>query len=342
MDLLDVDPNDDAVFGAWFDVVDAVTRHDRPDEITWMPDELRASAREGRPAADGTPPADERRDLVLACEGGKPVAALQAELPLSDNTDNVFFWLGVRPEHRRRGLGRALHDVVVARARDAGRTTLMTDVDEPPALLGRSAGRAFAEAAGYTAALAEVRRDLALPVPAEHLDALDENARAKAQGYRTFVLADRWPDELVDERAELGRRMSTDAPLGSLSWQEESWDGDRVRRFEDLFRAQGRRLLAAGVVHEDSGRLVAFTEIAVPLAEPERVWQWDTLVLPEHRGRRLGTLVKTAALRQLQREVPQARTVTTHNADSNTHMIAVNDALGFRPNGVLTDWQRPV
>jgi GNAT superfamily N-acetyltransferase len=338
--ILDVEPRDAPRFDAWFGVVDAVMRRDRPDETAHLPEELRASALEGRPAADGSPPPDERRDLLMALDGDRPVAAVKLDLPLADNTHAAFFWLGVLPDSRRRGVGRAVLDAVVRRAVREGRGTLMTEIDEPPELRGRSPGRGFAVAAGFSCALDEVRRDLPLPVPAARLDALDEQARARAEGYRVFTLAVRWPDALVDSRAELGRRMSTDAPLGSLAWDEESWDGDRVRRQEELFRAQGRRLLAGGAVHEPTGRLVAFTEVAVPLAAPERVWQWDTLVLAEHRGHRLGTLVKTACLRRLQREVPQARLLTTHNAGTNTHMIAVNEALGFRENGVLSDWQR--
>jgi GNAT superfamily N-acetyltransferase len=342
VEIVAVDPRDDRAFAALFDVVDAVCRHDRPDETAWLPEELRALLLRGRPGPEGAPPPDERRDALLVRSGGRVVGAATVDLLLADNTHTLFFWLGVLPEARRSGVGRAVLETLVGRARTAGRTTLMTEVDEPPELLGRSPGRAFAAAAGFAPVLDEVRRDLALPVPAERLDEIDEACRPWADGYRTLTLVDRWPDDLLEERAEFGRRMSTDTPLGALDWQEERWDGDRVRRLEDLFRDQRRRLLAAAVRHEETGRLAAFTEVAVPLARPERVWQWDTLVLPEHRGRRLGTLVKTAALRRLQRDVPRARSITTHNAGANRHMIAVNEALGFRENGVLTDWQREV
>ena len=66
--------------------------------------------------------------------------------------------------------------------------------------------------------------------------------------------------------------------------------------------------------------------------------QWNTLVLREHRGRRLGLLVKLAALRLLAREEPQATRVVTWNAQENAPMIAVNEALGFRVAGGSTAW----
>ena len=45
-------------------------------------------------------------------------------------------------------------------------------------------------------------------------------------------------------------------------------------------------MLSAGRVKD--GRLVGFTDLQVPLAQPERAHQGGTLVLREHRGHRLG------------------------------------------------------
>jgi RimJ/RimL family protein N-acetyltransferase len=133
--------------------------------------------------------------------------------------------------------------------------------------------------------------------------------------------------------------MSLDVPLGDLSWQEEAWDAERVRRREDLAARQGRTVLGAGALTPD-GRLVAFTEVGTSDEVPERVVQWETFVLAAHRGHRLGMMVKTAVLRRIACELPQARRVVTTNAETNGPMVAVNDALGFRPNGLLVAFER--
>jgi RimJ/RimL family protein N-acetyltransferase len=86
------------------------------------------------------------------------------------------------------------------------------------------------------------------------------------------------------------------------------------------------------------GRLVGFTDLQIPLAQPERAHQGGTLVLREHRGHRLGALMKAAVLRELAATFPSVRRVSTYNSDSNRPMVAVNEALGFRPAGRLSTW----
>ena len=85
---------------------------------------------------------------------------------------------------------------------------------------------------------------------------------------------------------------------------------------------------------------MAFTDLQVPLAQPERAQQGGTLVLREHRGHRLGALVKAAVLRGVVTTMPEVRRISTYNSDSNLPMVAVNEALGFRPAGHLSSWSR--
>jgi GNAT superfamily N-acetyltransferase len=335
-----IDPRDDAAFAEWFAVVEASQQLARPGEVDDLPGDLQAAAVDGMPGDDGSAPPDEQYELLLVRHEGRPVAAGRVELPMADNRHAVGVLLHVLPEVRRHGVGALLLAEVERRARRAGRTTLMAEIDEPPDEQGRSAGRAFARRHGFRPVLVEVRRDLTLPVDPARLDALEAACAPLAQEYAIRSWRDRCPDDLLDDRAELGRRISTDAPLGELSWEEEEWDADRVRRREERVARSGRTTVSAGAVHRASGRLVAFTEVAASTGAPALVHQWETVVLREHRGHRLGTLVKTAVVRRLQQELPEARVVATCNAATNRHMIAVNEALGFRTNGLWVAVQR--
>lgn len=329
MRVQEVDPGDDAAFAGWFGVLDASLAAERPGEPHW-------TAREQRALALGIvgPGGDRDGALLAAVQGDVVVGAGRLVLPTSDNLHLAMVVLHVHPAHRRRGAGTALLDELCARARAAGRRVLTTEIDEPP---GDVPGTSFARRHAAVCALREVRRDLALPADPARLAALAAACRPYSAGYQVVTWRDRTPKQWLSDRALLSSRMSTEVPLGDLPWEQEAWDEGRLQAYEDGILAQGRTWFTAAAVLD--GRLVAFTDVGVPVDAPTRAYQWSTLVLPEHRGHRLGTVVKLAALRELVAAVPGARVVTTFNAEVNAAMIAVNQALGFAVTGGLSGWR---
>ena len=192
---------------------------------------------------------------------------------------------------------------------------------EPP-------GDRFADRAVLVPALVDVRRDLALPLPPPLLASLAAQARAAAPGYQVRTWAGPTPAHDRAALAGLMARMSTDAPNGDLSLEPEVWDAARVADHEGRASAQEREWVTAVAVAPD-GAWAGYTQLARSRWVPQRLFQWDTLVLREHRGRRLGLALKVAAAEEAARRWPEARAVSTWNAASNGPMIAVNEALGF-------------
>lgn len=78
---------------------------------------------------------------------------------------------------------------------------------------------------------------------------------------------------------------------------------------------------------------------ARPVREETHGWQEDTLVLPAHRGHRLGLRIKIDNLLQVPTFEPALRLVDTWNADANSHLIAINEALGYRPVSRYSEWE---
>jgi GNAT superfamily N-acetyltransferase len=328
-DLVELGPDDD-LFSAWCEVWSASQRAERPDESPRPASDHVALGRQ-LVAPGGSRDGTHRAAVV---DGGV-VGALRLLLPTKDNPTVAVVDVAVHPQHRRRGIGGTLLAEAVRLAAAAGRTELITEVDEP----GPDApGRGFALRHGWTCDLLETRRDLVLPPDEGALADLEADARRASAGYELVTWRDRTPDALLDDRALLERRITTDAPHGDLPVQEEHWDGERIREYEAAHIARGRTVLSAGATKD--GRLVAYTDLQVPLAQRERAHQAGTLVLREHRGHRLGALVKAAVLRELAATMPEVRRISTYNSDSNRPMVAVNDALGFRPAGHLSSWSR--
>ncbi len=72
------------------------------------------------------------------------------------------------------------------------------------------------------------------------------------------------------------------------------------------------------------------TELFVNQVASWRALQGGTLVIPGHRGRRLGLSLKLANLRAVRERFPDCRYVFTTVAGVNDPMNSVNELLGFR------------
>ncbi|HEY5336028.1 MAG TPA: hypothetical protein VIJ71_08405, partial [Mycobacteriales bacterium] len=197
----------------------------------------------------------------------------------------------------------------------------------------------FAATFGFEEKLNDVRRVLDLAaVDRARLDAVECEAWSSAGGYRLTQYVDRAAPELVDGLAALAGRMSTDAPMGELDHAPEVWDAARWLASEQDMADRGR--LRVGTVALLSDEVVAYSELGVSRERPEVGYQWDTIVRADHRGHRLGLLVKIANLRLLRERSPKTRWVNTWNAASNRHMIAINEAIGWRAIDAWAECQR--
>lgn len=288
----------------------------------------------------------------LALLDGVPVGRGYAARSLLEAQTVAEVDVMVRSDARRHGVATALADDMLRRMRAQGATTLQAWVDHHPAP-GRvlTAPTGFGEVPAETPAvrflqhygfeLEQVQRmsELAVcdaaPALAEHRTAAEERALPR---YRVQVWQGRTPPERLDALAALHARMSTDAPAAGLEHEPERWDAQRLRSYEDAQVDGGRTLLRAIAVEDATDAVVAFTTL-VSAGDSAAWYQHDTLVHGEHRGHRLGMLVKAANLEALRSAAPDA-IVRTWNAAENVHMLAVNEALGFRR--VLDEgaWQR--
>ncbi|HVA05348.1 MAG TPA: GNAT family N-acetyltransferase [Acidimicrobiales bacterium] len=321
MEVRRIDPHDDAAFSAWFSVLSTTDRERWPGLPGWQRVERLAMA------LDEVGP--EEHQCLSAFSDGHVVGIADIEMYRRENPHLARVDIRVQPDVRRRGVGSALLAEAERIAVGAGRSET-GGMGETPVREGvRDSVKEFAARHGYRPAMGMVGRRLTLPLAAAHRESLVGNPKAHPDGYTMLTFADRWPEAYMADRCELGRRMSTDIPKGDQDLDEEMWDEDRVRHIEQHLAAQDRAKLTTAARDVRTGRLVAFTEIAIPLGAPEATWQHDTLVMREHRGNALGFAVKLANVLALQDAFPRARAINTWNAVDNLHMIAINEAMGF-------------
>lgn len=320
---------DDEALQQWADCALASARHVFGDHHTaWSGPEVRAKAR-----VDDT----SESVFLLARRGRTAAGAARISMPLRDNLHFADLELDVHPDHRRAGVGSGLLQAMEQIAAEQDRTSLRVEStvhigDPDPA-------EPFAATHGYRSAQVDLRSDLELPDDLDVLLApLEGDAARFAGDYDVLTWWDDVPQQWREERARCAVQMSADAPAGDVDVEQEDWDADRIVTLLEQLRAQGRRLVETVAVHRPTGHIAAFTDLVVPQHMPSMAFQWDTLVLSEHRGRRLGQLVKAANLRALRAGLPEVGRICTWNAESNEPMLRVNWALGFRPVGRTTEW----
>ncbi|MER6997159.1 GNAT family protein [Streptomyces sp. NPDC000410] len=136
------------------------------------------------------------------------------------------------------------------------------------------------------------------------------------------------PEDLADAFATAKNAMN-DMPVGELDHGSVRWDAERVRTMAQVVADRGETLLTVAAVHDD-GTMAGYSEIVIPAGAAERALQYDTAVVPAHRGHGLGLRVKAAMLRRLRAEHPGVVEIETDNAEDNVHMLAVNERLVFR------------
>jgi len=253
-----------------------------------------------------------------------------------DNRELAWVEVVVRPDQRRRGYGRAGLELVLDECRRIGRPLVLLYGWET------DAARGFARSAGFVEKSREVRRlhDLdGSPEERARFRRLYDEAAPLAAAYDLLTITGAAPEELLVGLAEVTAAIN-DAPLDDLEYEDEQYDADRVRAYERAQAASGYRMHRVVARHRASGSLVGHTVVSVDVEQPAWAEQHDTAVLPEHRGHRLGLLVKSAMLLHLAVAEPQLRCILTENAASNGPMIAVNELLGHRVAGYQLLFQR--
>lgn len=291
----------------------------RPYDFHWSWPAAQASLRTPRPDAEQV--------LLGAFEDERLVGAAIIGLPVLDNVHLAVLQCHVDPEAQRRGVGRALTEWAMARARDRGRRTMIAEVYAP--LEEDGPNLAFARGLGFDPASTDEIKVVDLPATEELWDGLTDEALRHSAGYEIVSWLDEVPEPWLEGYCRLNEAFNEEAPLGELELEAEVWDAARVRGMEERATAIGRRVLAAAAVSPD-GELVGLSEVVISDHAPQRGFQSGTLVLPGHRGHRLGILTKVANHRATRKLFPECQVLMTGNADVNAAMNRVNADLGYR------------
>jgi len=284
---------------------------------------------------------------------GAVIGRAGLDLPNEDGSRVAYMLIELVRDAWGRGVGSAAHTLIESVAREHGRDVLQTWCEHaqdtsleritPPTGFGtipKDHIARFLTRHGYE--LSQVVRNSVFDLRADR--SIVRELLAEAERHSTDYRVLSWqlptPPELIDGFAWMKSRMSTDAPASTLEIDEEVWDASRVTHNDDMVLAGGRTMLVTVAQHIETGELAAFNELVIGADRTEASHQEDTLVLAEHRGHRLGMLVKCAGILAWGEIAPDSPRIMTYNAEENRPMLSINEAIGFVPLAYEGAWKK--
>ncbi|WP_322936387.1 GNAT family N-acetyltransferase [Nocardioides bizhenqiangii] len=316
MDITRFGPDDVAALKEWVELSDAVRLEDSPweTEVTLLRTEARF-----RVGWDGEPSTP-----YLATVDGTVVGGGAINTSEYDNLHLAWLGVLVHPDHRRQGYGSGILAHLEDEVRRMGRTSVGMDGWESDATRG------FAAKHGYEKKhQAIARRQYLADIDRAELDRRYDEALAAATDYALERQLLPTPEADLDDLAEMASAIN-DAPTDDLEIEDEVFNAQRMKAYEDACAFRRERAYRVVARHVPSGKLAGQTVVVVESERPAYGDQHDTSVVRAHRGHRLGLLLKVEMLRWLAEAEPQVEHIETFNAESNDHMIGVNEVLGYR------------
>ncbi|HEX5089314.1 MAG TPA: GNAT family N-acetyltransferase [Nocardioides sp.] len=319
-------PDDTDRLQQYVEVVNAARAVDSP----WQhPDTLSGVEGRFRHGWDG-----EVEAPYVGLDGDLPVAVGRVGTTDYDNLHLAWTGVQVHPDHRRRGHGTAMLEVLVDEVKARGRTSAGIDGWDDESTRGFAARHGFEQKSA-----AIQRRQHLAEVDWGDIERLHKEAAAAASAYDVIRRAGRTPDDELEELAVMASAIN-DAPTDDLDIEDEVFTADRMRAYESAQLDRGNRIFRTVARHRGTGELAGHSVVEVDGERPQYAEQGDTSVVAAHRGHRLGLLLKTDMNLWLRDEQPQITEISTWNAESNDFMIAVNEAIGYRVMGRELQFQK--
>ena len=298
------------------------------------------------------PNAYELRHMWVAVLDGSIVGRVGVDIPLEADSRAAFWLIELLPEVWGRGIGTAAYRLVEQTAVQHRRTVLQSWAQHPdapgerlvpPTRFGSipldHAARFYLRN-GYALEQIERCSTLDLRVRSDQIERLLTLAEAASADYRVVQWLLPTPPEFVAGYAWMKSRMSTDVPAAALEFDEEVWDAARIALHERRHLEGGNTVQVTAAQHRGTGELCGFNELVIGRDLTRATHQEDTLVLTEHRGHKLGLLVKTTGLLAWRTVAPDSPRVVTYNAEENRPMLDINEAIGFVPVSYEGAWKK--
>ena len=264
--------------------------------------------------------------VVAFSEGGTAVAIGHVEL--ESDVDNLNL-AGVEITPTDDDTAAEILAELLGRARADGRTSVIAWGDHTP--------QRHTFWTGLGAELRYTEQESSLDMAAVDPQLMAQWIEAGPADLELVHWSRRCPEEWIRALVATANAMN-DAPTDDLDMADTVVDAAMFRNEVEARNARGLEYQGVLAVTAD-GEAAGTTEVFVNRHRPAASWQWSTVVLPAHRGRRIGRWLKASMWQRLRATEPEVTGLQTGNAASNPHMLAINTDMGFKPTHLMGCWQ---
>ena len=235
-----------------------------------------------------------------------------------------------RAEARRRGAGTLLLREVHALMHALDKTVLTLSAHTAP-------GHAFLTYVGAVAKHAVVEnRAVLAQLDWDRLRRWE--AAAEERGLVWERHAGRVPREVLLTLLPVFTDLFADMPIGGLEMPPIRWEINGYDQwYETLERVGGAHHLV--MLRAPDGSVAGLSEAGWDRRIPDIVYQQLTAVARPWRGRGLARALKAAMLQQVHAHQPEAKVISTSNAEDNAPILSINARVGFKVHQRSVDYQ---
>ncbi len=256
------------------------------------------------------------RRFVL-CEDSRVVGVVQSQIPMDFYHPRKFYmWMGVHPDHQRRGLGGGLYTHLLASLQPEGQVSLRTHCREDMA-----SGLRFLATRGFR----EEHRSWESVLDLKTVDPswfAGIEKRVESQGIRIQTLAELsgtpdWDRKLYEVFCHVERDMPA-----TMEYVKPPFEDFAKRVFESP-----RLVPEALQIAMDGDRVVGISHTEPETGAEKTFITQTTGVLRDYRRRGIATAMKLRGI--VHAKAAGAWRLRTYNDATNRAMLSINERLGF-------------
>ncbi|OLS26399.1 MAG: hypothetical protein HeimC3_09490 [Candidatus Heimdallarchaeota archaeon LC_3] len=136
-------------------------------------------------------------------------------------------------------------------------------------------------------------------------------------------------------------KITNDMPKEDGSWSDVNFSPEFYENFQKHFISLGHYFWTFVLVHRKSSLPIGMTETWFHSDNPTLAQQADTGILHDHRGKGFGLTLKYQMLAKIltDKSTQEIKHWQTSNANSNTHMIKINNELRHKEKVLFNEFE---